>query len=514
MKKKIKILFFILMFSFMFVTLTSCMAPSGESAYDIAVRNGFKGTEKEWLESLKGEDGLSLSIENLYEAAKNEGYQGTLLEFVKDYFEDVDIEGKSAYDLAVEEGYEGTLEEWLESLKGLSGPQGEPGDSVDLYQTYNKLIELGEVDCSFLEFVQQYLNVDINLSNKESISNAIRSAVSIVALDTTIENLSTNSEGYSGAGVIYKLNKEEGNAYIITNFHVLYNTDKNVVMPHIYVMLYGYENRDFAIKASYVGGSATYDIAVLKVENNGILASSDAQAIKVIDSNDLVVGTTAIAIGNPQGSGISVSEGVVSVDSEHIDMKPTTTKNVTVDEYGMISMRVLRIDTAVNPGNSGGGLFNENGELIGIVNAKIINNNVENIGYAIPSNIAINVADNIIDNCNGTTSTSVIKCLMGVTISPITTKGIYDKESGTVKIVEEIEIQDVTSTSPLYGQLLKGDIMVSLKIRDKLYQVTRNFIPVDACLQARNGDMGEVTIIRDGVTKTFKFTFSQGVIVG
>ena len=71
---------------------------------------------------------------------------------------------------------------------------------------------------------------------------------------------------------------------------------------------------------------------------------------------------------------------------------------VTVNINGKTEMRVIRVDTAVNPGNSGGGLFNSKGELIGIVNAKIISSDVENIGYAIPSSVAINVADNIINH--------------------------------------------------------------------------------------------------------------------
>ena len=114
--------------------------------------------------------------------------------------------------------------------------------------------------------------------------------------------------------------------------------------------------------------------------------------MSVFDSEMINVGESAIAIGNPEGNGFSTSLGIVSVDSEYIEM--TGADGVTNVEF-----RVMRIDTAVNGGNSGGGLFNSKGELIGIVNAKIQSTTVENIAYAIPSNLAAAVADNIIYHC-------------------------------------------------------------------------------------------------------------------
>ena len=134
--------------SILFITIgmSSCMMETqGKSAYDIAVENGFVGTEAEWLESLKGEDGKSLHIMDIYNSAIERGeFQGTLLEFVERYFNGVDIEGKSAYDLYVESLDDPSdalsKEDWLASLKGdtgMAGADGEKGDSIDLYQTYS-----------------------------------------------------------------------------------------------------------------------------------------------------------------------------------------------------------------------------------------------------------------------------------------------------------------------------------------------------------------------------------------
>ena len=79
--------------------------------------------------------------------------------------------------------------------------------------------------------------------------------------------------------------------------------------------LYGSEVEDYALPATYVGGSMTYDIALVKVENNEFLKNSNATAVKIANSNNVKVGSTAIAIGNPDAGGISATAGIISVDS-------------------------------------------------------------------------------------------------------------------------------------------------------------------------------------------------------
>ena len=540
--------------SILFITIgmSSCMMETqGKSAYDIAVENGFVGTEAEWLESLKGEDGKSLHILDIYNSAIERGeFQGTLLEFVEIYFNGVDIEGKSAYDLYVESLDDPSTalskEEWLASLKGdtgMAGADGEKGDAIDLYQTYLDLVELGEANggldkekVSFLQFVQQYLNVEQNTSNQGVISNAILSAVKIVSTNDTIINsdgsLNDDIYGAGGAGVIYKINKTSGDAYIITNYHVVFDrNDTKSVYKHIYVNLYGDEsiikivNNRYVInsmEAKFIGGSATYDIAVLQIKDSSKLRESDAKAVEVFDSNNLVVGMTAIAIGFPEGEGISVTEGIVSVDSEHIFMDPISTENVTLTEQGEVDMRVLRMDTPVNNGNSGGGLFNNKGQLIGIANAKIISSTVVNFGYAIPSNIAINVANNLIRNYDEKTGTSkIIKPLMGIGIIVTNSSAKYDFATSTTKIYEEITIESISYDSPLYGYVLKGDIIKSIAFGGTTYEATRNFVILDACLNADVGMSFSITVIRNGEEIEFSkdnsgntFKFVKSTIIG
>ena len=488
----------------------------GKSAYEIAVLNGFEGTEEEWLESLKGKD---LTFEDIYLTSVENGYQGSILEFAEYYFKDAVIYAKNNYDLALENGFEGSLEDYLESIKGEPGVDGEKGDSIDLYNVYLKLIELGDIDCDFLTFVEEYLNVNLGSTNEQSISKAILSAVKIIATDDQIftEDGTVNKDatGKSGAGVVYKVSTSGKYAYIITNYHVVYNEDTGKAHKNIYVNYYGDQMITSSEKAIYVGGSATYDIAVLKLENSYMVEEELIKAVEVFNSNDVTAGMTAIAIGNPRGDGISVTEGIVSVDSEDIYMEPVSTDNVSVDENGEVRMRVLRIDTPVNSGNSGGGLFNSKGQLIGIVNAKVMSTTVVNFGYAIPSNIATFVADNLIRRFDGVNPTKVVKGLLGITTRVISSYAYYDQNTSSTRIVETIRIEAVSTTSSLYGLLQPGDILVSVSFGGETYEITRDFVIIDACLKSSLNQTGTIVIKRnDVILDPIPFTFNTTTLIG
>lgn len=546
--KKILVLIFIFVLS---LGLTSCALDinGGKSAYDIALENGFEGTEAEWLESLKGKDGESLHILDIYNAAILSGeFEGTLMEFITEYFSDTDITGKSAYDLYVESlddpSKAMSKEEWLASLKGetgMAGADGQKGDAIDLYQTYLDLIALGpeeglDSSVTFLDFVKNYLNVDIENSNQTAISKAILSAVKITATNKNIlisdGTINADVVGSVGAGVIFKLNKQSGDAYIITNYHIVYNIESKKMQSNFYVNLYGdegiiapidnYGHYELnAIEAKFIGGSATYDIAVLQIKNSEKLSSSDVEAVEVFNSNNLVVGATAIAIGNPKAEGIAVTEGIVSVDSEEISMSPIATENVILNKENKVTMRVIRMDTSVNPGNSGGGLFNDKGQLIGIVNSKFNSTTVVNIGYAIPSTIVVNVANKLINTYEATGKATLNKVLVGIMIRVTRSYAEFDKTTSTTKIIEEITVDSVSVTSPLYGYIKEGDIIKSITFDGVTYLATRNFVVLDACINGSLGMEFSMKVIRNGVEvelskdssgNPFKFTTLSEII--
>lgn len=324
-----------------------------------------------------------------------------------------------------------------------------------------------------------------------AVAKGLRSAVSVWS---TYYSKEDRADYYTtGSGVIYQLDKQQGDAFIITNYHVVYDaksaTDKGIA-KEIIVYLYGGEIKGREIKATYVGGSQNYDIAVLRVEDSDILRNSAAVAATVADSDRVIVGSTAIAVGNPEGNRLSTTIGVVSVDSEHITM-------LAPDGKTEVSYRVMRIDTAVNHGNSGGGLFDDQGRLIGIVNAKTVIDDVENIGYALPTSTVTAVADNIIDYCFGTDCTSVQRAIMGVTVTTVDSSAVYDAVTDTVRIVETVEIYEVTP-GQIGSVFKKGDVLVSVSLGDRTKTITRQHHVIDMMLTARVGDEVVFEVLRDG----------------
>ena len=278
------------------------------SAYELAVENGFVGTEQEWLNSLKG---------------------------------------KSAYELAVENGFVGTEQEWLDSLKGDSGKDAE---TLDTYDLYLQAVEHENYSGTYLDFIKEYLTVSSDTTSLVA-SKSIASVVTVSAYS------SQNASPINGSGIIYDLD-ENGNAIIVTNYHVTYSSSSENKAHKFYdLFLYG-QDYTKVINATFVGGSADYDISVLKVTASDVLKNSNAQKVS-IDTNTPKLGTTCLAVGNPNGDGIAISRGVVSVDSEPVKM---TIAGVTK------SRRLLRHDCYITGGSSGGGLFDMNGNLIGITN--------------------------------------------------------------------------------------------------------------------------------------------------
>lgn len=338
-------------------------------------------------------------------------------------------------------------------------------------------------------------------AEKLSVSKALLSAVSIRCSFTTYTGWGpiqgeSETKSSAGSGVIYKLSEDRSTAYIITNYHVVYDASSsttNKISSNIKVYLYGMEYEDYAIPAKYVGGSMYYDLAVLEVKNSEVLMESSAMAATIADSDKISVLDMAIAIGNPEGLGISATLGYVNVESEYIEMTAS-------DDKTEIELRVIRTDAAVNGGNSGGGLFNNKGELIGIVNAKIVDDSVDNIGYAIPSNVAYAVAENIMYYCLDTNKESVYRVMMGIEAAVSSAKTEYDKETGILTKSERVIVNSLTLTSAVSGLLEKNDVINSITVDGKTVAVTRLHHVIDTMLSARVGSSVIINITRGGET--------------
>ena len=169
----------------------------------------------------------------------------------------------------------------------------------------------------------------------------------------------------AGSGVI--ISKD---GYIVTNNHVVSGATSLIVTTT--------DGTEY--DASVVGKDSQTDLAVIKVDANNL------QAATLGDSDILQVGDPAIAIGNPLGElGGTVTTGIISA----------TDRQITIDDE---TMTLLQTDAAINPGNSGGGLFNADGNLIGIVNAKESSTGIEGLGFAIPITPAQDIITELMEN--------------------------------------------------------------------------------------------------------------------
>ena len=353
-------------------------------------------------------------------------------------------------------------------------------------------------------------DIEINPQHSGNLLAAARGLLSAVSISSVFDVTVSYSSGWGkpattyttkkqsfGAGVIYSLDKERGDAYIITNYHVVYCNGADTeddISDEISVFLYGKEYIDYAIPASYVGGSVNYDIAVLKVKSNDVLRESNAQAATFADSNNVSVLDTAIAIGNPEGGGISATVGAVNIESEELSM-------TSIDGNGTMELRVIRTDAAVNGGNSGGGLFNDKGEVIGIVNAKMTDTSIDNIGYAIPSNVAKYVADNIIYYDNQSESNDcVYRVILGVNVSISDATAEYDAETGKIQKLETVVVASVVEGGIAVGKLQAGDVVKSVTVDGVKYEIIRTYNVVDVMLTARKHSSISFEVVRGGET--------------
>lgn len=177
-----------------------------------------------------------------------------------------------------------------------------------------------------------------------------------------------------------------------------------------------------------------------------------------------------------------------------------------------VSFRVMRVDTAINSGNSGGGLYDDEGNLMGIVNAKIVYDGVENIGYAIPSNVAVSIAENIIDYCYGTDTERVQRAMLGITVSTTDSKAVFDSDTGLISIEETVSVYEVSSGSLAEGILQAGDILVSATVNGNVTEITRQYHVIDMMLDVRVGDEVTLCILRGGEEKTVSITITKGCL--
>ena len=306
------------------------------------------------------------------------------------------------------------------------------------------------------------------MTDAEVYAANVNSVVSINVTGTNGTNFFGQPVKTASAGSGFVLTKD---GFIVTNYHVVKNADT------VKVTMYNGDEYD----AKYVGGDEDYDIAVIKVE------ATDLQAVTLGDSDKLNVGDHVLAVGNPLGElTFSMSGGMVSSVNRAI--------NVSGTPFNMI-----QTDASINPGNSGGPMFNQYGEVVGIVSAKYSSNSnssVEGLGFAIPINDVFAMIQDIMTNGYITN-----KPYLGITGGSMTEQMAaqyrYDiKEGVFVYSVEE-------GKAAQKAGLQMGDVIT--KVDDHDIRTMEDLTAVKK--QYAAGDTSTLTVYRGGQTITVELTW-------
>ena len=287
---------------------------------------------------------------------------------------------------------------------------------------------------------------------------AAKALPSVVSITTE-----TQDGGGVGSGVILDA---EGN--ILTNYHVIEGATAIAVNV----------DDDASYEAEIVGTDESSDLAVIRITDKG-----DAQLtpIEIGDSDDLSVGEWVMAIGSPFGNEQSVSTGIVSALYRSTAMQSTSGTTIYAN--------MIQTDAAINPGNSGGALVNDNGELIGINSViESYSGSSSGVGFAIPVNYAINIAQQIID---GETPAHPY---IGVTV---TTVNAYSARQNNLAVSEGAYVNSVNADSPAEeAGLREGDIVTAVDDT----QITSADGLIIAAREHSIGDTVTLTVVRDDET--------------
>ncbi len=279
----------------------------------------------------------------------------------------------------------------------------------------------------------------------------------------------------AGSGVILS-----SDGYILTNNHVISGADKITV----YVMPEDTDGEETAYEATLIGASETNDIAVLKIDAKGLNAASFG------DSDTLELGEPAVVIGNPMGKVHgSVTAGIISA----------TERELTIDD---VTIDAIQTDAAINPGNSGGALFDEYGNVVGIVYAKSSSVSIEGIGYAIPVNNVKALVSQIINEPESVLAqTRGSQIMLGITIQNVTEElssrynmpvGVYVKEVESMSAAERAGIQ-------------KGDVIVEFAGETITDADSLNAVKA----QQTSGDTVSIKVDRNGKTVELEIIIPQ-----
>ena len=334
-------------------------------------------------------------------------------------------------------------------------------------------------------FISQTVSVEQvvkNITTSELVENSISSSVDKVYNSTMVVLAYSNGKQIStGTGFVYKKNK--GLIYIMTNNHVIDGADKAEIE---------FNDSEKKIEAKIVGGDKYADIAVLTIDDD-----NEHEAVEIGDSEAIKLGDTIFTVGTPMGVSYkgTVTKGILSGKDRLVDVSVSSS---TSDYY----MKVLQLDAAVNPGNSGGPLCDVSGNVIGVISLKIVEDRVEGMGFAIPIEDALKYASKIEDGG------SITRPYIGISMLDLTEEYYLWQNKITIPegVDEGIAIVSVENNSPASkAGLKKGDIIVKIGEKDTKTLAEFRY----ELYKYEVGDTVELTLYRDGKMQKTKITLGK-----
>ena len=296
-----------------------------------------------------------------------------------------------------------------------------------------------------------------------------------------IENYKGDTLYGTGTGFVYKKDSKYG--YLLTNYHVVSGANTLKVIL----------SNDESVEATYVGGDQYLDLAVIKIDASKVL---DVATIGSSENSKL--GDTVFTVGSPQGKTYrgSVTSGILSGKDRVVSV---AVDNSSTEDY---AMKVLQTDAAVNPGNSGGPLVNIKGEVIGIISMKIVDDEIEGMGFAIP------IEDVMTHISELESGKEIDRPMIGVSLINVSDKtSLYRYNISVDKnITEGVIVAGVEKNSGAAKAGLKeGDVITKINgesasnIAYLRYELFKHKV----------GDTIEITYIRNGKTNTAKVKLTK-----
>ena len=298
---------------------------------------------------------------------------------------------------------------------------------------------------------------------------------------TVLVNTYDNNEVIStGTGFVYKVDENYG--YILTNNHVVEGGKKVTVIM----------TNDEEVEGKVLGGDSYLDLAVIQIARNKVTLVAN-----IGKSENMKLGDTVFTVGSPMGYDYrgSVTSGVLSGKDRMVSVSVNSSNNDWV-------MRVLQIDASINPGNSGGPLLNVNGEVIGICSLKLVDDDIEGMGFAIPIEYAMSHVTTLEQG------KSVQWPVLGIEMANVTDSiTLYRNRIILDESIKKgvVVISAVDDSGAKAAGLKKGDVIIKFagkKINDYAYLRYELY-------QHQAGDVVEVVFIRDGKEKTTKVTLGK-----